>query len=558
VSPAQTVTAGQCSGAAVIEARDANGSAAPVATHTTLALAAQPGSNFVFYSNATCTTPTSTLPLPAGSTRATFYFRSTVARSVRLTVAASGLFPATQTESIVAAAPSSLAFTTSSQTLQAGACSFRVDLETRDPYGNASPVSAQTPATLQAQDGSGIFLFTDAACSTPTSAVVFAAGTSRASFYFKGKTGGTFPLSATVTGLPPATQNETILPVVRTGSCTIPLAAGSVTCPISPPQLDMTKTMMIFQASSNDDNPDSASVHCALTSETAITCTRNDFGEDEPATLIQWQTAEMLGLNVQHLEATCADTSLTELPIEPVSSLLNTFLLVSSEQDGTNQGDDDFYTASMSTVDHVDLQFSGNCQSSWRASVQVVEASALNVTRDVTGPMSGTSFVVSNLPAVDLSSTALLFTYRTVGATSTTYAMCDRILRGELTSPTSITFTRGDGATGCTGSTIESISWERIQFGARGQTQHLGVRMGSTTTAMNMPITAVDPTRTLVFASGQAQSGQGSGETSYAADDVIGAALGWHTLTSPTNLRVTRGAALGTARFYSTVLQLEP
>ena len=36
VGPAQTVTAGQCSAATVIEARDATGTAAPVANNTTL------------------------------------------------------------------------------------------------------------------------------------------------------------------------------------------------------------------------------------------------------------------------------------------------------------------------------------------------------------------------------------------------------------------------------------------------------------------------------------------------------------------------------------------
>jgi hypothetical protein len=558
-SPAQTVGAGQCSAATVVEARDANGIAAPVTANTALGLNAQPGSNFNFYSDAACTTSAPPLTMAAGSSRATFYFRSTATRSVRLTVSATGLASATQTVTIVAAAPTSMVFASAPQTLQAGACSARVDLETRDAYGNAATVPSQTSAALLAQASSGISFFMDAACSLPTPEAVFAAGTSRASFYFTGKTGGTFTLSATVTGLPTATQNATLLPVVRTGACTLPLSEGSVTCPISPPQLDMAKTMLLFQASSNDSSPDSSSLNCALTSVSSVTCTRNDFDDgDEPEMLILWQTAELpTGLKVQHLQGTCSGAPVTELPIQPVSSLRSTFLLVSSEQDGSTQGEDDFYTASITSADHVDLGFSVNCQSSWRPSIQVVEFQGTDVTRGMTGAMSGTQLVVSGLPAVDLGSTALLFTFRMTGGT-TTLPMCDRILRGELTSPTSITFSRGDGAPGCTGTTIDAISWERIHFGDRARAQHFQVAMNASTSTVTVPITSVDPTRTLVFASGQAQSGQGSGETSYATDDIIGAALGWHTLTAPTTLRVTRGAALGTARWHSTVLQLVP
>jgi hypothetical protein len=318
----------------------------------------------------------------------------------------------------------------------------------------------------------------------------------------------------------------------------------------------------MFQASSNDNSPDTSSIRCSLTSVSAITCRRNDGDEpSDPAIRIQWQTAELVsGLTVQHLQAVCGGTPNIELPITAVSSLQKAFLLVSSEKDGSTQGDDDYYTASLFQGDqgyHVDLQFSVNCLSTWLASVQVVELAEANVTRGLTGSMTGTQLVVSGLPPVNPAATALLFTYRTTGAASP--AICDRVLRGEITSPTSLTFSRGAGAdAGCTASTIDSISWERIEFGTRGSTQHFLVSMDGGTQTASVPITAVDTTRTLVFSSGQMQSGQAMGETSYAADDIIGTALGWHTLTSSTSLEVSRGADGGTAQWNSTVLQLEP
>jgi hypothetical protein len=69
----------------------------------------------------------------------------------------------------------------------------------------------------------------------------------------------------------------------------------------------------------------------------------------------------------------------------------------------------------------------------------------------------------------------------------------------------------------------------------------------------------VDPTRTLVFASGQALSGQGGGETNYPDDDILGVLIARHTLLSPTLLEVSRDfRGDADARWFSTVLQLEP
>jgi hypothetical protein len=451
-----------------------------------------------------------------------------------------------------------LAFLGPARTLPAGGCSTLVELESRDASGNLFPVPSQRRVALSGPAAAGFSFFTDPGCTTPTSEVVFSPGAVRTGFYFKGRTGGTFPLSAAAPGFSTASQNETILPVVRTGVCTLPVGAGSVTCPISPAQLDRSKTLLLFQASSDDSDPDSASLNCSLSALDAFTCRRNDFDDGgEDAVRILWQTAELAsGLKVQHLQGSCGGTPLTEIHIQPVSRLRNSFLLVSSEQDGSSQGDDDFYTASFSTADHVDFEFSVNCQPSWHVALQVVEFSGTNVSRGLTGRMTGTQLVISNLEPVELGSTALLFTYRVSGVA--TEAICDRVLRGELTSPTSITFSRGAGATGCEAASIDSISWERIDFGERARAQHVPVTMDAATSSVSLPITAVDPTRTLVFASGQPQSGQAGGETSYAADGVIGASLGWHSLTSPTLLEVSRGAAEGTAKWSSTVLQLEP
>jgi hypothetical protein len=526
-------------------------------SRTTVTLSAEPNTNFGIYGDSACLLPLSSLTLQANRNRGTFYVRGTATQAFQVTASAANWLPATQTVTIVPAAPVALVFITSSQTVPAGGCSGVVELETRDAYNNPSPVSTATPVSLVGATGAGFTFFSNSACTTGVTEAVFASGTSRATFYFKAKSGGTFSITASASGFSTASQNETLLPVVRSGTCTMLAGTNSVMCPITPPQRNRAKTLLLFQASSDDEFPDTASIRCSLTAVDTITCRRND-GDDasDPAVRIQWQTAELVsGLTVQHLQASCNNTPLIELPIQPVSSLQKAFVLVSSEKDGSDYGDDDYYTASLFQGDmgyHVDLQLSVNCLSSWMASVQVVELADANVTRGLTPSMGGNQLIVGNLPVVNPASTVLLFTYRVSG--TSTPAICDRMLRGEITSPTAITFTRG-----CTGATIDSISWERIELGARASAQHFLVSMDGGTQTTSVPIpTAVDTTRTLVFASGQEHSGQGGGETSYSANDIVGTALGWHTLTSPTTLEVTRGADGGTAQWNSTVLQLEP
>lgn len=561
ISPPQTVEAGQCSAAVVIETQDSTSTAAPVAAQTTVTLSAQGNSSVSFYFSATCTgAPTSSGALLAGSSRLTVYFRGTAAQSVRLAAAAPGLTSATQDNTVSPAPPSIVAVLTPSQTLPAGGCSSRVDLAARDAYGNLSPFPAQTAVALGGGDGSGFLFFSNAGCTSQIPQVAFAAGASSTSFYFKGRTGGTFNIFATASGLPSASQSETILPVVRTGTCTIALGEDSVTCPITPAQLDLSKTFLMFQTGSNDPNPDSASVRCALRTLNTITCTRNDSDDgDEPPVVIRWQTAELVsGLRVQHLEADCNEPdTLISVPIPSDVNVQNTFLLVSAESDGNTYGDDNFYTAWLDAPDLVELWFYEDCDSEFVASIQVVEFTGASVTRGFTQPIFGATRNVGGLSSVNINTTALLFTYQSTAWE--TEVLCDRAVRGELSSATSLSFTRGSNAAACTDEAVETVFWERIDFGSRAWAQHFAVSMaaGTASTSITLP-EAVDPTRTLVFASGQAQSGQGGGDSTYTGDDLIGASLGVHALTSPTSLTVGRGSSLGTARWYSTVLQLEP
>ncbi|WNG18468.1 hypothetical protein [Cystobacter fuscus] len=451
--------------------------------------------------------------------------------------------------------PTDIFFVTTTQTLPAGGCSALVELEARDGGGKPLPFAGPTNVTLS---GSGFSFFSDPGCTSPLSAAVFAQGATRASFYFKGKSGGTFPLVAAVSGVPTAQQDQTIRPAVRKGVCEMPADGLSVTCPISPAQLDLSKTMLFVSISPPGTNPDASSVRCMLSAREAFTCGRNERGTG--IVYIVWHTVELgTGLKVQHLQPTCQAQSLLQVPIQRVSPD-NTFLLVTGEQSGKILGEDDYFTAKLSeSYTRVDLQWPVACAVGWKGSLQVVEAEGLRVTRGSGVTMTGTQTeaTVSGLPTVDLSTSVLLFTHRVTNAG--TASLCDRVLRGTLTSPTEISFSRGAGSSaGCTTAVINDISWERIDFGPRASVQTVPVTMNRGEYEAYPAISPVDESRSVVFASGQGMNGQAGGESSYAADDLISESLAGFEFDSPNRLRIIRDSFEGRARWTSFVVQFEP
>ncbi|MBI3184175.1 MAG: putative metal-binding motif-containing protein [Myxococcales bacterium] len=208
----QTVSAGSCSSAVGLEVRDSSGNLSPVASPTSVSLTAAPSSGFGFFSDASCTSAASSLTIPAGASTATFYFRGTAAGSVGVTANAGTLGNPLQAETITAATASALVFTTPARTAAAGTCSAVLSLEVRDSYGNPSPVSAAAAISLAASPAAGFGLYSDASCSNPASSLALAVGASTASFYFRGTAAGSVNLTASASGLSPATQGQTVGP----------------------------------------------------------------------------------------------------------------------------------------------------------------------------------------------------------------------------------------------------------------------------------------------------------------------------------------------------------
>jgi hypothetical protein len=107
--------------------------------------------------------------------------------------------------------PSDIAFSTSSQTVKAGACSGPVTIITKGGAASAG-VQLRTPTGMTAGlSGAGLTFYADSACMFPRTSAHVGAGSSSHTFYFTAANPGTVTITASPAGPGAAiTQNETI------------------------------------------------------------------------------------------------------------------------------------------------------------------------------------------------------------------------------------------------------------------------------------------------------------------------------------------------------------
>jgi hypothetical protein len=194
-----------------VQARDTSNNPSPVSTATTVNLTAAPSGNITFYLNATCTTPTTSITIPAGQSSGSFYFKDTTAENVTITASNASLTSASQDQSIIPLQPTALVFTTSPQTRAAGTCSGLVTVQAQ-AGGSATTVTSATTVDLTASPSAGFSFYASGNCSgSPTTQVTIGAGQSTVSFTFRGNTAGTIAVTASNPAIATAaTQNATI------------------------------------------------------------------------------------------------------------------------------------------------------------------------------------------------------------------------------------------------------------------------------------------------------------------------------------------------------------
>lgn len=209
LSTAQTRVAGTCSGAVSLETQDAFGNTTNVTADRTVTAS---GTNMTFFSDASCSTPltggsSNELTITNGTSAGTFYYRGTLAGSINLNIASTGLTGATQAQTINPDVPAKVVFTTAAQTIEAGGCSGITTVQSQDQFDNVSNALADTTVNLTGP----LNYFTDATCTTGTTSVTLLQNTSTVSFYFKTNNAGGPTITASPVGLTQADQTQTII-----------------------------------------------------------------------------------------------------------------------------------------------------------------------------------------------------------------------------------------------------------------------------------------------------------------------------------------------------------
>lgn len=573
-TPPYTTVAGTCSQAVTVQSRDNLDNLSAVTTDKTLALgdSGVGDPNFKFYSDSACAnevTGGAPLILASGQSAVSFYYKGQRARSVDLTASTAGLTATPpQAHTIAAAAAMKVAFTSTSPTqLLASTCAMRT-VERQDTFNN--PVAGGATLDVALTGSAPVEFYLDSGCTTLATQVTLAAGSSAASFWFKGLSGGinaTAPLTltATPTGLTAATQLENIIPTVRTSgtSCNMAGNQKSINCPITPALQDASKAFLVFQATTLNQDSDKANVRCFLNTSNNpvdVQCERAASGGAN-AVNIRWSVAELpSGIAVQHGSYGCTG-NITPLTF-PAVVTNHTFLLLSSEKNTTNQRSTiprlvDLKSSTQAEVRKapgVDCSGGGETNSG-----NIVDYAAATVQRGLTSIGAGAATVDVNLsPSVPLSQSIVLYSYV---FDSNTTKICDRLVRGELTDGgNKVAFSRGSGDTSpnCTTPQINEISYEVVTFPAGTVVQQVTRALLAGGTSTDVAITPVDPSRTIVIGGGQWASGQVHGESKFAGGENISEGRIQAYLMNGSTLTLSRETASDGATFTVYVVQLKP
>ncbi len=567
-SAAQNVAIGGCSAVVTVQTQDSSGNVSSVTSSTTVTPASSPLGGLTFFSDATCATPLGAgAVINVGQSAASFYMKGAgTPGPVTLNVTSSpALTPASQIETLGAGTPSNLAFTTTAPSLMAGECSGAVTVQLQDSSGNPTSGSSATTLNLSASPSTGFTFYSDATCTPPVTTASIAGGTSATSFYVSGVTGGSITMTAADAAavLTSATQAMTVLNAVMTGTCTMAAGNATATCAITPSLRDVTKTFLMFQATTTSTGPANSQVRCELTDTATITCTR---GGTTGAVGIWWNTvARPTGLTVQHLRDITASGTSQTVAITAVSSLDRH---VPADVDRLCRRDVQ-RPADVGAADqhHADLARStGGTRSRRRASlrsggrVDRARPSCATPPPSPTAPPRATSTVADSTTAP----TFLLSTWKWTTFAGANDDACRIFLHSTITNSTTLAFSRGNGTTmpsPCYTKGID-VSFERVSLPAANIVDAFTVSPGANTDGATQALGngPFDLTRSFAFFSGQGIGGQAGGEC---ADTTVDLPFSCHArvlFTDASTLDYRRASSTGvhSGSFELFAVQLSP
>ena len=547
-SAPQTVTVGSCSMPVTFELRNAE-----VTSPASVTFAADPLGGLSLFRGPGCS-DAGTLTVQPGSSSGSFSFLALDAGAFRLSFSTVDFGQATQLATTVFPMPSAVAFRGVPQTVRAGDCSGPIEVELRDSTDAGAAANAPVNIGLTSMPA-GLSFFSDANCSAPITQATIPFGASRAAFRAQSDTGAAYTINAAAMGLSPGSRTHTVLPMVRTGQCTLADGSLSATCTFLPPVLLLSDSFVVFQVSSGSNVAGALALLCELTGTGTLQCRR---GQSDGDAVVSFQVAEVKGATVRKVETYC-DGGLS-MPLVPAAPAGSTFVLSANQNNGNVIDDSDFDVGRLNDAGTaVDFDFGGTCGGPQSLLAQVVTLPNIVVTHG-TVSISAADSALSLVEAPAPQSGVLFAQWR--GATNSP-GICDRTVRASLQG-TSLDFSRANGSTTafCTASVLGPLSYDKVDFRNTASVQQVNVTMGVGTTMSTSTVAAVDRTRTLVFSGSQASTGQALGEGTHQGTtnttDYLGDVSATFTFASPTQLTSRRASSLGASRWTAFVVELKP
>lgn len=304
---------------------------------------------------------------------------------------------------------------------------------------------------------------------------------------------------------------------------------GTVTVTINP--VDMTKSFVIFQTRHNSNRPPGSMIRGRIATASSLEFVR--VTNETTTMTIQWYVVEFSsGVKVQRGEVTQAATTINVTLPTAVAAVNQAFVTWSKSPvagDGSYSEDDPIVGELTSTTN---LQFRVNIANSvhvigWQV-IEFTNPADINVQKGTITTMTGatTSVTATLSPPVDVNKTFLLVGFQSSGRGTD---VGSRLLRAQLTNSTTITI---DRAIAGTPDDITEIVWQAVELNDGSTVQRGTENFVAGIAQKTVPITAVDTSRAVAFASVQLVGGQNMGKSPYAGDDIIGVGSATMSLAS--------------------------
>jgi Putative metal-binding motif len=573
VAPPATLARFTCAAAATSQLQDAGGNVvtAPVGGLSIGYTSTTSQSGLTFFSDSSCINEVTGGTIAEGLSEATVYVAVTGSGSTDVRATSLGLTSSAAQTVTVAGATGTLAVTSTSADVEAGAC---VPLTTtRRTSGSAlATVGTSTLSFVVSNPAVTLHVGSDCALPTVTSGTI-PNGQSTVTLYARGRSAAT-NTALTVTANDPnagLTASSglalTAYPLVRSGTCTISNNQNTCTSTLSPALPagnDASRTFVVMSARPNAGNARDSFTQCSLTGATVSCSRRNSPGN---SVVIAWQTvsfgrgAATGGASVQQLTGSITPVvaqSSIDLALGTAVDPSRSFVLF-SHTSALNGGAThvDFLTAKLISGSTVRLAGSADLPALDYV-VQVVELAGARVDRAsataVTGSQSVTQAIALSNPVTTRISP--LYSARVGAPSASTTAMCKYRFRGVL-SGGSFVATRAidmSNAAACLDTTIDEVAYELIEWpaGSTVETTAQSLTGGSGTWT---PAQATVAHRTLVYLPGQGPGGQSGGETSSTQSNLGNVSA---TVAGLPTVTVQRGATNATSVFSPFAVMFDP